>query len=157
MRIKIIGESECARALRGLLRKAGFAVSEILPASIVTELPSGGYVVRVEEGPAEGHIYFDSMDSELERNILRHVTQLSPLPVTVDRPGGEVHSDREIRIVVPRDAEREAAAVEFGVLRGLMDTVSASGPPERWRGAARPSSWRAGSGGAGWFRKLFSP
>jgi hypothetical protein len=76
----------------------------------------------------------------------------------VDRPGGEVHSDREIRIVVPRGAEREAAAVEFGVLRGLLDTVSASGPPARI-GLARigPERWRAGSGGAGWFRKLFSP
>ena len=145
MRIKIIGDCDSARALRGLLRKAGFAVTEFLPAELVTELPSGGYVVYVEESAEAQHILFDSVDSELEANILRHVTLLSPNPVVVDRPGGEVHSDREIRIVVPRQGrgEREAGAVEFGVLRGLMDTVH------------KPSAYRAGQDRP-WWRKVFS-
>ena len=136
MRIKVIGDCDSARALRGLLRKAGFAVTEFLPAQLVTELPSGGYVIYIEESAinladaeAGKNILFDSVDSELEANILRHVTQLTPHPVVVDRPGGAVHSDREIRIVVPKSLAagdghgREATAVEFGVLRGLMDTV----------------------------------
>ena len=145
MRIKVIGDSECARALRGLLRKAGFAVTEFLPAEVVRALPSGGYVIRLEEGPAESHVYFDSIDCELEASILRHVTQLSPLPVTVDRPGGQVRSDREVRIVVPTGNAREQAAVEFGVLRGLCDTVygpAGGGPPA----PDRP-----------WYKRIFAP
>ncbi len=74
MRIKVIGDGPSARALRGLLRKAGFAVTEFLPADVVTELPSGGYVVYVEESADARNILFDSVDSELEANILRHVT-----------------------------------------------------------------------------------
>jgi hypothetical protein len=60
---------------------------------------------------------------------LRHVTQLAAAPVVVDRPGGVVHSDRELRIVAPNtgDAkadEAAAVAIEFGVLRGLLDLTS---------------------------------
>jgi hypothetical protein len=51
--------------------------------------------------------------------------------VIVDRPGGVVHSDRELRIVLPNTGNAEAnhaaaVAVEFGVLRGLLD-LSAGG------------------------------
>lgn len=154
MRIKIIGDSDCARALRGLLRKAGFAVSEYLPPELVKDLPSGGYVVYIEEAPlrqaqgpeqsrgaagalrqAQGPepqgpersrgeaIHFDSVDCELEANILRHVTSLWKHPVGLNRPGGRVHSDQEIRILVPPGNEAAALAVEFGVLRGLTDTI----------------------------------
>jgi len=47
----------------------------------------------------------------------------------VDRPGGVVHSERELRIVIPRSDntkadEAAAVAVEFGVLRGLLDLTS---------------------------------
>ncbi len=152
MRIKVIGDCDSARALRGLLRKAGFAVTEFLPAGLVTELPSGGYVVYIEESPESSglkNILFDSVDSELEANILRHVTQLTPHPVVVDRPGGVVHSDREIRIVVPKCVageegrhDREATAVEFGVLRGLMDTVHGKPSPRVPRSRSFGTWWR---------------
>jgi len=39
MRIKIIGENNCARATRHLLRMAGFAVTEFLPAEVITQAP----------------------------------------------------------------------------------------------------------------------
>jgi len=47
----------------------------------------------------------------------------------VDRPGGVVRSDRELRIVAPntgdaRADEAAAVAIEFGVLRGLLDLIS---------------------------------
>jgi hypothetical protein len=148
MRIKVIGECDCARALRGLLRKAGFAVSEFLPAEVIKEMPSGGYVVRIDEGPAGLPLYFDSVHSELERNILRHVTELSARAVVLDRPGGQVHSDREIRIVVPAGAAAEQNAVEFGVLRGLVDTVGGGKlgvPRVPWFDFAHHK----------WYRKLF--
>jgi len=132
MRIKIIGDCESARALRGLLRKAGFAVTEVLPAELLKSAqgPAAGYVIRIEEYRAvDTGIHFDSIDCELEAAILRHVTQLSPNPVVVDRPGGQVHSDREIRIVVPAGEEREQQAVEFGVLRGLVDIIHGKAQP----------------------------
>ncbi len=123
MRIKVVGESDCAKSLRGLLRKAGFAVVEYLPNDAVRTMPSGGYVVHIEEGPSGEQLYLDSVDCELEANILRHVTALSKGPVVVDRPGGQVHSDREIRMVVAAGAPEQALAVEFGVLRALIDTL----------------------------------
>src|SRR5579863_6014910 len=239
MRIKIIGNNNCARATRHLLRLAGFAVTEFLPADAVTQGPHSGYAITIDLAPAsftpdshlrpdspthhqhasaseeaprshpgasspsfakasagapafatdsadlsgslEGsefaqtdsypvilseaknlsggepgrqrdssaknapqndssltfrairpgsaHIHFDSVDGALEAAVLRHVTQLTAAPVTVDRPGGMVHSERELRIVIPRTGDEKAdeaaaVAVEFGVLRGLLDLTS---------------------------------
>jgi hypothetical protein len=188
MRIKIIGDNNCARATRHLLRLAGFAVTEFLPAEAVTQGPHAGYTITIDLAPAPhtpdaflrpdhpsqhshasaseeaprlhrdasspafvrqaegraapgepavappnvrsgGGIHFDSVDSALEEAVLRHVTQLAAAPVIVDRPGGVVHSDRELRIVAPftGDAtadEAAAVAIEFGVLRGLLDLTA---------------------------------
>lgn len=196
MRIKIIGDNNCARATRHLLRMAGFAVTEFLPAEAITHAPHVGYAITIDLSPAlhplhgeprdptlapdrsthgqpadaereassvgllqarpdgasssffadgsaigvalvngtqaeacAAHIHFDSVDSALEAAILRHVTQLAADPVVVDRRGGMVHSERELRIVVPRTGnakadEAAAVAVEFGVLRGLIDLTS---------------------------------
>ena len=171
MRIKIIGDNNCARATRHLVRLAGFAVTEFLPADAVTQGPHAGFAITIDLAPAphtpDAHlrpdhpthhshasaseealrlhrdasspassamkanssIHFDSVDSALEDAVLRHVTQLAAAPVIVDRPGGVVHSDRELRIVAPnsRDAkadEAAAVAIEFGVLRGLLDLTA---------------------------------
>ncbi len=196
MRIKIIGDNNCARATRHLLRLAGFAVTEFLPADAVTQGPHAGYAITIDLAPAthtpntflrpdtpahhlhastseeaprlhrdassptfvrqsewrttagrpafggasvSGHefgeawagtaIQFDSVDSALEDAVLRHVTQLAAVPVIVDRPGGVVHSDRELRIVAPNTGdskadEAAAVAIEFGVLRGLLDLTA---------------------------------
>ncbi len=209
MRIKIIGDNNCARATRHLLRMAGFAVTDFLPVEAVIGAPLSGYAITIDLAPAPyslnhslkpdqpthgqfpspneealllqggasspssfadeggrgeagggtrlgdgarhgdiagrggrqaeacptlGHIHFDSVDGALEAAVLRHVSQLAKAAVMVDRPGGVVHSDRELRIVVPctypankDDAkmdEAAAVAVEFGVLRGLLDLTS---------------------------------
>jgi len=183
MRIKIIGDNNCARATRHLLRLAGFAVTEFLPSDAVTGGPLAGYAITIDLAPAshtpDSHlrpdpptqhqhaseseeaprshrdasspsfdeasaglpavapanfrsgdgIHFDSVDSALEAAVLRHVTQLAAAPVIVDRPGGVVHSDRELRIVAPNSGdcvadEAAAVAIEFGVLRGLLDLTA---------------------------------
>ena len=178
MRIKIIGDNNCARATRHLLRLAGFAVTEFLPSDAVTHGPNAGYAITIDLAPApqtpDSHlrpdppthqytsaseeaprahrdasspafvsqkawpttagapapaIHFDSVDSALEAAVLRHVAQLAAAPVIVDRPGGVVHSDRELRIVAPNTGnakadEAAAVAIEFGVLRGLLDLTS---------------------------------
>jgi hypothetical protein len=214
MRIKIIGENDCARATRHLLRLAGFAVTDFLPADARAGSPLAGYAITIELAPAhhtpdgrrnpdsagdgahsrlgpdlsaqqphasakeeashghsrphrdasspaslpdrepsanefasdqaadkpaeapvnfrsEARIHFDSAESELEAAVLRHVAQLAAGPVILDRPGGVVHSDRELRIVAPctgdaRLDEAAAVAIEFGVLRGLLDLTGAS-------------------------------
>jgi hypothetical protein len=250
MRIKIIGENNCARATRHLLRLAGFAVTEFLPAEarpgpsfFRASSPLAGYAITIELAPAhhtpdgrqspptsaadfgahsrlgpdpsahqphasakeeasrphsrlhrdasspafvplrgttagrpaslpdcetapagpvsspdreaavggpdsddagadksaeapanfrsEARIHFDSAESALEAAVLRHVTQLAAAPVILDRPGGVVHSDRELRIVAPntgdaRVDEAAAVAIEFGVLRGLLDLTGTS-------------------------------
>ena len=221
MRIKIIGDNNCARATRHLLRKAGFAVTEFLPADVVTDAPHFGYAITIDLAPAphpyssrepgsstHGHssgneeassfakatadlsslatggaglpavglaeagaslptpacIHFDSVDSELEAAILRHVTQLAVAPVVVDRPGGVVHSERELRIVVPNtgDAkadEAAAVAVEFGVLRGLLDLCSppsASGSRGKLPGTTVTVNKVRSQNGKKWWHKVFS-
>jgi len=113
------------------------------------------------EGPANFRsgvgIHFDSVDSALEAAVLRHVTQLAAAPVIVDRPGGVVHSDRELRIIAPNtgDAkadEAAAVAIEFGVLRGLLDltapaqTKSTAGTP-----AEAPANFRSIGGKRKWW------
>jgi hypothetical protein len=229
MRIKIIGENHCARATRHLLRLAGFAVTDFLPADAVIDGPAAGYAIIIDlfpalhtpnahlgpdcatqlqasskseeadridrdassspftevsadvptcegiscndissaertadvisfprgnegrpaEGPAKAgggitsYIHFDSVDSALEAAVLRHVAQLAAGPVIVDRPGGVVHSERELRIVAPvtgdaRVDEAAAVAIEFGVLRGLLDLVAPDARGEkRWNGAGK--------------------
>jgi hypothetical protein len=77
--------------------------------------------------------------------VLRHVAKLAAAPVIVDRPGGVVHSERELRIILPvtgdvKADEAVAVAVEFGVLRGMLDLVT---PP-----ASLTDKSAAGSGGA---------
>ncbi len=53
MRIKIIGENNCARATRHLLRLAGFAVTEFLPVDAVIHAPHSGYAITIELAPAQ--------------------------------------------------------------------------------------------------------
>jgi len=272
MRIKIIGDNNCARATRHLLRMAGFAVTDFLPVEAITHAPHSGYAITIELAPAthplnpsgklsggfpasapdlatheqtalgeasssvggassrlsvrrggnvaEGdrqggtvvgsgareqkgtqaeanvgieeaarkgtqaeacasgggrtfdaasgqsfgagsgetcatgggtarHIQFDSVDSLLEAAVLRHVSRLATGPVVVDRPGGLVHSERELRIVVPvsGDAkmdEAAAVAVEFGVLRGLLELTS---PAFAKASAGMPAGSARGSAG----------
>ena len=246
MRIKIIGDNNCARATRHLVRLAGFAVTEFLPADAVTQGPHAGYAITIDLAPAPytpdaflrpdppthhphtsaseeaprlhrdasspayaqsatagrpdsaqgatagrpafdedsaghhgsseasagrlgfsevlagppavapvnfrsgGGIHFDSVDSALEEAVLRHVTQLAAAPVIVDRPGGVVHSDRELRIVAPNtgDAkadEAAAVAIEFGVLRGLLDLTA---PASVRHAAGRTAAGRPAFGSA---------
>ena len=73
------------------------------------------------------------------------------LPVVLDRPGGVVHSDREIRLTVPASAEQQHA-VEFGVLRGLLELVE----PARLGGQAKHSAATAAPSKKSWYHKLFA-
>src|ERR1700688_4532674 len=52
MRIKIIGDNDCARATRHLVRLAGFAVTEFLPADTVSKGLHAGYALTIDLAPA---------------------------------------------------------------------------------------------------------
>src|SRR5258706_1418484 len=64
MRIKIIGDNNCARATRHLLRKAGFAVTEFLPADVVTQAPHSGYVITIDLAPAPHPLHGEPVHGE---------------------------------------------------------------------------------------------
>ncbi|HYL62267.1 MAG TPA: hypothetical protein VE077_06560 [Candidatus Methylomirabilis sp.] len=145
MRVKIIGENNCAKATRGLLRQAGFAVTEFLPADAVTQGPLAGYVIGIVEDGRADKIHIDSVDCALEAAILKHITQLSKHPVVLNRPGGVVHSDREIGLIVPHD-EEEQQAVEFGVLRGLLEVT----------GQVKAAEKTVPPRQAAWYQRIFS-
>ena len=147
MRIKVVGENDVARSVRGMLRQAGFAVSEFLPADAVVNGPQAGYVITIEETEGSGWIHLDSVDCPLERRVLQHITALSPQPVSIDRPGGEVHSERELRILLPKGDQAQATAVEFGVLRGFLELL---GPSRSFGTAKMPEPPREP-----WYRRLF--
>ena len=51
----------------------------------------------------------------------------------IDRPGGSVRSDRELRIVVPDDNLEQQHAVQLGLLRGLLDWAGATKKAPRWK------------------------
>jgi hypothetical protein len=109
MRINIKGKNVSALALRGMLRKSGFVVSE-----------AGALLsVAIEESETESFIVVDGVDSELERLVVNSIAELSLTPILLRRGGSRQSSDHEIAITVPaRDAER--IAVERGVLRALI-------------------------------------
>lgn len=109
MRVEVRGPSGCAAALRGNLAKAGFHVTDSFPA----------YIIHIERTDSSA-IIVDGVDSELERHIVNCISELSPIPIMLQRAGG-VQSDRECHISVPIDAE---LAVEVGVMRGMLKTVN---------------------------------
>jgi hypothetical protein len=153
MRVKIIGENNCAKAARGLLRQAGFAVTEFLPADAVTQGPLAGYVIGIVEDGRADKIHIDSVDCALETAILKHITQLSRHPVVLNRPGGVVHSDAEIGLIVPHD-EEEQQAVEFGVLRGLLEITGQM--KAEVTGEVKAAERTAPPQQAPWYERIFS-
>ena len=127
MNIAIIGENETCKAARTLLRQAGFAVRDTAPHAHVH------VSIWIEERPRILQIYFDSIDSPLEAAVVRHVSQLSRHAIVIDRPGGQVRSDRELRIVVPEESVEQQHAVQLGILRGLLDFTGTTKKTPAWK------------------------
>jgi hypothetical protein len=126
---------------------------------VAEEVAAGAAVEKIN---GAGKIHFDSVESELEAAVLRHVSQLSAAPVIVDRPGGVVRSERELRIVLPNSGdaaadESAAVAVEFGILRGLLDLVDGAAREfsrARFIGVAPDSDGDGQSGSRGFWGAL---
>ena len=142
MKIAIIGDNGTCKAARMLLRHAGFAVQETPARAAVRvwveerprpSLSHASSTLSLDSSIYFDSIYFDSIDSPLEAAVARHVSQLSQHPIVIDRPGGSVRSDRELRIVVPDDHLEQQHAVQLGLLRGLLDFAGMSKKTPRWK------------------------
>jgi hypothetical protein len=124
MRVLISDDCPTAKALRGNLARHDFHLTGHHP----------DFTVWIEEQPGLVRPLLDSVDSELEQAILRHLRKQTNTPVEIHTAGG-IESDREVRIVVP-PVEQERRAVEVGVFRALLEL---SGQDR----TARPSWWRS--------------
>ena len=107
MRIRVLGDCLSARALRGDLSRAGFAVTDT----------GARYTLHIEEGYA-GEILVDSIDGQIDRAITEHLRALTTTPIKVQTAGG-IQSEFEIRMSVPPD-QAEQANIEKAILRGLL-------------------------------------
>lgn len=108
MRVLIAGDCPTAKALRGLLARHDFHLTAHHP----------HLTIQIEELPDAARPQLDSVDSELELAILRHLRRETATPIELHTAGG-VQSDREVRMVVPPVEERHAA--EVAIFRALLE------------------------------------
>lgn len=121
MRIQISGECEAIKGLRGLLSKAGFQLVEMFPT----------YSITLHESDDADCIVVDGVDSELERQVVNCIAELSPSGRILLQRGGGNQSDRTLILTLPvNDAEQWAA--QQGILRGLLKQVEQKGGWRRW-------------------------
>ncbi len=116
MKLYVGGDNDCAKTIRGYL-STQFAIIEA--EEFIADPKVADFVLYIEIDPTAHHILFDSIDCPLEKNILRHTRALTSTEIKVMTAGG-VQSETECRIVVPSDRSVQSA-VEYGVLRGMLD------------------------------------
>ena len=109
MRILIAGDNPTAKALRGYLARHDFHLTSHAP----------DYTVRIDENPSAVRPSLESVHSELEQAILRHLRKQTVTPIEIHHASG-VASGREVRIVAP-PAEEERRAIEVAVFRALLE------------------------------------
>jgi hypothetical protein len=109
MRIQVLGECSTAKAIRGYLSKHDFNLTHFQP----------DFTVHVDEQADAVRPALDSVGSDLEHAILRHLRKQTSTPVEIHTAGG-VQSDHKVRIVVP-PVESERRAVEIAVFRALLE------------------------------------
>lgn len=125
MRVNVLGDSGAARSVRGLLSAAGFHVTTVMPL----------YTIEIEQSGDD--VVVDGIHSALEANIVTHIADCLEAAgvqdeIRLHRIGG-VTDDRAIKLVVPQD-ETKAAAIERGILRGMLDTRQTPARPRvSWR------------------------
>lgn len=112
MRVRIIGESLTAKALRSLVA---------LDPTLVLGEQQGLVTLQIAEVAGIAHPHVDGVDSAVELKIVSHLHQLGP--VTLDRRVGQGVPDA-ITIRLP-DVYREEQSVkiESAIHRGLLDAA----------------------------------
>ena len=122
MRINVVGQSEAATEVRGLLKSQDFVITKERP----------HYTLYLEEDPSlEGKDYFviDGVRGWMETRVSEHIHLLSKKDIHLARQGG-VQTDRALRVVY---APRDASVVATGAFRGLLDTCRPAKPRKWWQ------------------------
>lgn len=118
MRVRVIGNSQSAAAVRASLHLAGVVVSD-----------SGyGYTVEVNDETEFSIPTVDGVDSDLERKMVNCICVAAETSIVLLRPGG-IQSDRHIRIGIPVDDA--AHLVEKGIMRAVVQMLVPAPRPER--------------------------
>jgi hypothetical protein len=145
MRIKIIGENNCARATRHLLRMAGFAVTEFLPAEAITQAPHHGYAITIETGlraPHGGGVRGDLSPAKLTPDASRKTLEVNPASAPENRAtaGGPSSSPDLSTHGQPASINGEASALA----KAGADASSPAFAPSAGAMAGRPAFSRTG-------------
>jgi hypothetical protein len=122
MRIKIIGENNCARATRHLLRMAGFAVTEFLPAEAITHAPHFGYAITIEcpssvQAPNPGGLPFLPQDKQVipaPDGARSRVPASGFTPDPASMPEHSTHGQPATRVEEASSAKDGASSPAFG-------------------------------------------
>jgi hypothetical protein len=124
MRIHILGNNDTANTLRGYLQQAGLAVVDKRP----------DITLSIEEQPGPAYISFDSLESALERELLKQVRKRIKAPLLLAH-GTHRRGEHYLHITVP-DNDSARIAVEQGVLQGVLEWMKHRQPKRRfwhWR------------------------
>lgn len=114
MRIRVDGDCDSAKAVRGYLADGGFLVDDDVYS----------YSVCVEETDSPVPVV-DGIHCKLESEIVNAIAQLANTQVILDRPGAN-RSDRSIKIGVPVSfTTQQKDAVERGVRGGFENMLKA--------------------------------
>ena len=112
MRVKVIGDGETAKTLRGYLSGFSHAV-------VVEQAPDFTVKVRAEAGEAT----VDGVDGVLEQHVVNQLAEMLG-SVTVKRASGTRRDDTSIVVGVPVGKEALAARALFRALAGGVARVS---------------------------------
>lgn len=112
MRINVVGECDSAKSIAGLLTKANLVITEDFPE----------YTLYIEEAAVKA-VVVDGIDCDLERTMLLMMEQAGVNKFVLRRAGG-IRSDKEIRIMIPKDDVELKHAVEYGCVRGLLKEIN---------------------------------
>lgn len=111
MRVRVIGDSESAVAVRSsLFLSGGVVISEV----------GYGYTVEIEDQAGWPTPTIDGVDCDFERRLLNSIATVANTPVLMLRPGG-VQSDRHVKIGVPTGAERHL--IEQAIMRAVVQML----------------------------------
>lgn len=116
MRVRIVGHSLSANAVRSSLYSAHIAMSDI------------DYDYTIEFIAAPGGVpTIDGVDSEFERQMINRICDCADSSVLLLRPGG-IRSDQHVRIGIPN-----ASALMVGIEKGVVQAVLRfmTPPPEK--------------------------
>lgn len=138
MRVRIVGDNDSARSVRGLLVKAGVVVSEeAFDFEIVLN--------RTQEDFPR----VDGVDCELERLVVTRLSERTNAGILLARPGGN-RSDRKLVIALPNlFSEASLREAEIGIMEGVVQFLAKPANVDPPKVAA--SNYVDGKVGAGWF------